>query len=78
MSDLDQGNSGGSPTAEKVTPAPLIDETLENLAESIKGSTIDICAKVAAMHFISAPENTYQDGWNAAVEAIERRIRRLL
>jgi hypothetical protein len=52
-------------------------DSLDKLADDIKATTSEYCAKVAEIHRIPQPENEYQCGYNAAVTEIAARIRRI-
>jgi hypothetical protein len=52
-------------------------DIMEKLAKDISASTVEICAKVATIHRIPRPENEYQRGYNAAIEDIAARIRKM-
>lgn len=53
------------------------DDPVEKLADDVKAAVVETCAKVAEIHHISAPENEFQNGYNAAVAEIAAKIRRL-
>jgi len=53
------------------------EDLLDELANDVKALVIENCAKVAEIHRIHAPENPYQEGYNAAVAEIAAKIRRL-
>lgn len=52
-------------------------DILDELAGSIKQTVIATCAKVADIHRISRPENTFQEGYNKACADIAAKIREL-
>lgn len=76
---MDQGNSTGSQAAEKVTPAAV--NVLDDLADSIKKSVVEVCAKVAEIHHVKPVggfiRGSYMDGYNTAVSDIAAKIREL-
>ena len=77
---MDQGNSTGSRSAEKVTPAstaPEMGDIFDELAADIKASVKETSAKVAEIHRIRSVENEFQRGYNAAVFDIAAKIREL-
>lgn len=51
---------------------------LDNMADAIKRTTVEACAKVAELYFIKKPtENEFQRGYDAAAREIAARIRSL-
>lgn len=53
-------------------------DVFDKLADDIKASTKETCAKVAEIHLIKGPvENDFQRGFDAAAREIADRIRRL-
>ena len=52
-------------------------DAIDKLADDVRKSVVETCAKVAEIHRIPAPENTYQHGYNDAVRDIAAKIRRL-
>jgi hypothetical protein len=57
-----------------------VKDAIDKLAESVKKTTVETCAKVAEIHRIQEirpPDNLYQQGYNDAVRDIAAKIRRL-
>lgn len=52
-------------------------DILDKLADDIKSSVTETCAKVAEIHRIGAPNNDFQRGYNYAVGEIAMKIREL-
>lgn len=52
-------------------------DAFDKLADDIKKSSVETCAKVAEIHRIPRPENEYQHGYNDAVAEIAAKIREL-
>lgn len=52
-------------------------DALDKLADDIKSSTVETCARVAEIHRIRNCENDFQNGYNAAVADIAAKIREL-
>lgn len=52
-------------------------DVLDKLADDIKSTVTETCAKVAEIHRVPAPENEFQRGYNVAVREIAAKIREL-
>lgn len=52
-------------------------DIFDQLAKDLKRTIVEQSARVAEIHLIRAPANTYGDGWNAACRAIASKIREL-
>ncbi len=52
-------------------------DTLDKLADDVKRSVIETCAKVAEIHCLRTSEGDWAKGYNAAVAEIAAKIRKL-
>lgn len=52
-------------------------DALDQMADDIKATVVDMCAKVAEISAIKRPENQYQIGYNQAVSDIAAMIRKM-
>lgn len=52
-------------------------DPIQGLAQDIKATVKETCAKVAEIHRVRNPENDFQAGYNAAVFDIAAKIREL-